>query len=258
MLWTRTTPTTFVPVYLDGDPERPNPRARILDCEARPKAKFEDECRGLFGVCMLPKSERGLPVPDGVGPEDPEYYTGDRMQPFNYTGCMVVGGAAWGAACKAKFLHITETATFGQPGSVWKNGGDTTWENNPFLNRYGDTWEAELRKTMRSAKKIWVNDLIAHTVSEGNRLYKGTPWENSWVMYHDALSAWWDPGAQALVKKLGMEKRQILARGPTVIPLSPALSSVLTIFTPSLLPTPISYSPLLHCRLTKRTRVAMW
>jgi hypothetical protein len=76
-------PTTFVPVYLDGDPELPNPRAKILDCEARPKAKFEDECRGLFGLCTLPKTERGLPVPDGVGPEDPGHCKGDRMQPFN-------------------------------------------------------------------------------------------------------------------------------------------------------------------------------
>jgi hypothetical protein len=72
-----------------------------------------------------------------------------------------------------------------------------------------------LRKTMRSAKKVWVNDLVAHTVSEGNRLYKGTKWENSWVIYHDALSAWWDPAAQGLLKKLGMQERQIRAWGPT-------------------------------------------
>jgi hypothetical protein len=137
------------------------------------------------------------------------------MQPFNYTGCLVVGGKSWGEKCKAKFLHVVELPTFGEPGSVWATGGDVTWGNNPFKCRYGDTWEVELRKTMRSSKVVWVNDLIAHTVSEGNRMYKGTPWENTWVMYHDALSQWWDPAAQGLLAKLGMAKRQIRAWGPT-------------------------------------------
>jgi hypothetical protein len=60
-------------------------------------------------------------------------------------------------------------------------------------------------------KVVWVNDLIAHTVSEGNHMYKGTPWENTRVMHHDALSQWWDPAAQGLLAKLGMAKRQIRA-----------------------------------------------
>ena len=71
---------------------------------------------------------------------------------------------------------------------------------------------------MRSSKVVWVNDLVAHTIAEGNRLYAGTRWANSWVVYHDALSAWWDPGAQALMRKLGMADRQVRARGPTAAP----------------------------------------
>ena len=166
-------------------------------------------------MCMLPKSEKGTPVPEGSTKEDADFYHGEQMQPFNHAGCKVVGGKAWGKAVKSKFLHIVELPTFGKPGSQWETGGDLTWENNPFKKRYPDTWEAELRKTMRSAKVVWINDLVAHTVAEGNRLYKGTKWENTWVMYHDALSAWWDPGAQALLKKLGMGRRQIRAWGPT-------------------------------------------
>jgi hypothetical protein len=208
-------PTEFVPLFLDAEHKVKNPRARQLDCEARPKAKFEDECRGLFGVCMLPKYETDQQPPVGATEDDPSYYQGQRMKPFNYTGCKVVGGAAWARNVKSKFLHITELATFGKPGTIWATGGDTSWENNPFKRRYGDSWEVELRKTMRSAKVVWINDLVAHTVSEGNRIYKGTTWEKPWVIYHDALSAWWDPGAQALLRKLGMHKRQIRAWGPT-------------------------------------------
>ena len=39
-------------------------------------------------------------------------------------------------------------------------------------------------KTMRSEKAVWINDLAAHTVVEGNRLCKGTKWENTRVMCH--------------------------------------------------------------------------
>jgi hypothetical protein len=45
-------PSVFVPRYIDGDPQRPNPRARVLDTEARPKAKFEDECRFVYTPSM--------------------------------------------------------------------------------------------------------------------------------------------------------------------------------------------------------------
>jgi hypothetical protein len=146
---------------------------------------------------MLPKSEKGMPVPDGATEFDADYHHGERMQPFNHAGCKVVGGKALDKAVKAKFLHVVELPAFEKPGSIWETGGDLSWENNPFKKRCGDTWEAEPRKTMRSGKLAWINDLAAHTVAEGNRLYKGTKWGKSWVIYHDALSAWWDPGAQA-------------------------------------------------------------
>ena len=37
-------PTTFVPARING---QPNPRARLFDCQAKPQAKFEEECHGL-------------------------------------------------------------------------------------------------------------------------------------------------------------------------------------------------------------------
>ena len=64
---------------------------------------------------------------------------------------------------------------------------------------------------MRTAKIVWVNDLVAWSVAEGNRMFKGSVHENDWVIYHDALSEWWDTAAQGLLKRLGMEKRQIRA-----------------------------------------------
>jgi hypothetical protein len=40
---------------------------------------------------------------------------------------------------------------------------------------------------MRTAKIVWVNDLIAWSVAEGNRMFKGPVHENDWVIYHDAF-----------------------------------------------------------------------
>ena len=51
-------------------------------------------------------------------------------------------------------------------------------------------------------------------MAEGNHLFKDTDQRKSWVIYHDALSAWWDPHAQDLLERLGFKHRQIKACGP--------------------------------------------
>ena len=138
-------------------------------------------------------------------------------EPFECTGCKVVGGRAWNVNCKSMFVAKMGTKCFGKSG-IWKNGGDATWENNPFKNRHcnpGEDWQSELRKAMRTAKIVWVNDLISWAVAEGNAMFKGSIHENNRVIYHDALSQWWDPAAQGLIKRLGMAERQIKAWGPT-------------------------------------------
>jgi hypothetical protein len=179
-------PNKFVPLCIDGDPDRPNPRARLLDCEARPKAKFEAKRRGLFGACMLPKEQRDVQMSPDVTDKDAAFYTADRTRPFNCAGCKAAGGKAWSTECKSKFLCVTELPTFGESG-VWKTGGDTIWENSPFKNRCPGTWEKELRKTTRSSKIMWANDLAAHTVAEGNRTHEGTKWADTWVMHSTML-----------------------------------------------------------------------
>jgi hypothetical protein len=75
---------------------------------------------------MLPKSEKGTPVPEGSTKEDADFYHGEQMQPFNHAGCKVVGGKAWGKAVKSKFLYVVELPTFGKPGSTRETGGDLT------------------------------------------------------------------------------------------------------------------------------------
>jgi hypothetical protein len=112
--------TQFVPLFLD-DGITKNPDARFLKCNPRPKAKYESECRGLFGVCM---------VKDAAGKME-----GKKMVPYDYTGCLVTGGKGYIDKCRAKFLHIQNTDSWKNKTGYWKEGGGLTMEDNPFINK---------------------------------------------------------------------------------------------------------------------------
>ena len=63
-----------------------------------------------------------------------------------------------------------------------------------------------------------IKTLIDWAIDEGNRLFAGTPHANTWVIYHDALSQWWEKGeggAQEYLASRGFEHRQWRARGAT-------------------------------------------
>ena len=61
-----------------------------------------------------------------------------------------------------------------------------------------------------------VLDWADHLVSEGNRLFKDTPFAKTWIIYHDALTQWWEPGTQAHLLTLGFPKsRQMCCQGKT-------------------------------------------
>ena len=57
-------------------------------------------------------------------------------------------------------------------------------------------------------------DWADHVVSEGNRLFADTPFAESWVIYHDALTQWWEPDTQAHLLSLGFPRsRQMCCQG---------------------------------------------
>jgi hypothetical protein len=41
-----------------------------------------------------------------------------------------------------------------------------------------------------------------HAMAEGNRIWAGTGREDTWMMYHDALSVWWEKESQDYLKSL--------------------------------------------------------
>jgi hypothetical protein len=47
-----------------------------------------------------------------------------------------------------------------------------------------------------------IKDLMDHVISEGNRIWGGTERENTWMIYHDHLTIWWEKDSQDYLKTL--------------------------------------------------------
>ena len=166
--------------------------------------KFGQEARMAFGVGM--KEVRGE-------------MTGFKMLPFNYTGTKLVGPK------KFEKRRLQEIAAVLQ----LKGGGWEKYEAKDAIRlpggryemRYGANWEEKLKEACaknhdgREAMTS-VLDLVDHVVKEGNRLFEGTEFENTWVIYHDALLQWWEKGTQAHLLSLGFPPaRQMCCQGET-------------------------------------------
>ena len=56
---------------------------------------------------------------------------------------------------------------------------------------------------------------MQHTINEGNRLFKGTKFQDTWMINSDRLSAWWENEAQDYLRERNMHHRQVRAWGDT-------------------------------------------
>ena len=62
--------------------------------------------------------------------------------------------------------------------------------------------ELKLSKTL-----VNVIDLIDHMIDEGNRIYKGTRFENIWILWHDPLAQLVSKSAQDYLQERGFGKK---------------------------------------------------
>jgi hypothetical protein len=167
------------------DPDDPDKLLRreeggVLE-EEKPNTvgKFMSECRGLFGVMMCEDADGTL--------------RGMRMKPFDYTQQKVIGPAAFEKAVQAEVMRVAALKTTGTPRSkFWKQAGKQL-PGGPYEAKFGSSWRKEVvAKLGRGNSAICnVTDLQDHAIQCGNELFANTPFKNTWVIYHDALSAWW-------------------------------------------------------------------
>eukprot|EP00966_Prymnesium_polylepis_P260274 6012519-Prymnesium_polylepis.1 len=75
---------------------------------------------------------------------------------------------------------------------------------------------ARLWTSTSSCVLCCVTDLIDHIIDEGNAFYKGTRFQDSWIIGHDALSQYWEPDALAHLESRGFPPSRLLcAQGST-------------------------------------------
>ena len=161
------------------------------------------ECRGMFGVMMDTDESGNL--------------RGQRMTPFNYTAQKVVGPATFNKLFWAEVDRVNKLKTTGTKQSVhWKRRGEGL-RGGAWQAKYGRAWKQKVIEKLGKGSNAVCNvtALMDHAIREGNRLFRNTPYRNSWVIYHDALSAWWSEGAQEYMRSRGFAHRQMRGLGLT-------------------------------------------
>ena len=168
------------------------------------RAKYMGQCREMIGVTMIEGDDGKL--------------KGVRIAPFNYTKQTVVGPVAFEKAVQAEVRRVGALKTTGTNSSLhWKDAGEGL-PGGAYQAKYGDGWRQAVSDKLgkgRSKALCYVTRLMKHAIQEGNRIFKGTEFENNWVMYHDALSSWWSVGAQEFMRGEDFEDRQIRGLGHT-------------------------------------------
>ena len=194
----------LVPVGPDGEYLHPDAGGVMPARHPTIVPKFAQEARKAYSVMMKEM--------DGQ-------MRGFKAAPFDYTGTLLVGPKKY-ATRQAN--EIADVLTL-------KSGGFEKFDaakavrlpGGRFQMRWPDTWQQELRaacaKSHRGRQAMTsVIEWADHLVAEGDRLFADTPYANTWVIYHDALSQWWEKGTQAHLLALGFPpSRQMCCQGKT-------------------------------------------
>jgi len=145
--------------------------------------KYAKEARGLFGVAVV----------DGIG---------SKAVPFDYTNRKVVGMKAYDGHVAAELERVRPLR------GLWGVAGAG------YAERYKDTWQDEVKKTVNK-DHCSIKELIDHMVSESNKLYKATKYENTFFIFHDALSTYFEFAAQQYINSIGFHNRIVRCYGDT-------------------------------------------
>jgi hypothetical protein len=90
-------------------------------------------------------------------------------------------------------------------------------EGGRYEALYGDGWYDQVKTTLGKGDHglICVTDLMDHAIEQGDKLFAGTAYHDSWWLFHDALSAWWEKEAQEYLEERGFRDLQLRAWGDT-------------------------------------------
>jgi hypothetical protein len=142
-------------------------------------------------------------------------YVGFKTVPYEYTGKKMIGVAKFRKLWDNEILRVADLKGQWAQYSAVKAA---RLEGGRYKLRWPGTWCEELRGVLGRGEGavVCVTDEIDHMVAEGKRLFAGTPYARTWILQHDALSQFWEEGAQEYLASLGFgPSRQICAQGDT-------------------------------------------
>eukprot|EP00966_Prymnesium_polylepis_P321284 7377587-Prymnesium_polylepis.1 len=148
---------------------------------------------------------------------------GFKAVPFDYTSTLLVGPKKYAKRQKEELADVLALKSGGF--EVYDTKEAVKLPGGRFQMRWPKDWQerlkAECAKNHRGRQAMTcVIDWADHLIDEGDRLFKGTPYESSsptpWVLYHDALTQWWEQGTQAHLRSRGFPpSRLICCQGET-------------------------------------------
>ena len=154
--------------------------------------KYTPEVRGHFVVAQV-KQEDGTTV-------------GRKGKIFWYNGALVVGVRTYQQIRRQEYERVKQLK------GVWGAQG------KGYKERFGDKWLEELDKTISTRSKgrtVCVTQLMKFTIDETERLFADSPLKDYVMIFHDALSAWNEKGAQDYLLLRGWAHRFFRCINPT-------------------------------------------
>ena len=85
-----------------------------------------------------------------------------------------------------------------------------TRKDNPYKSQCGNGWKIYLKKSVTFSHSLLIADFIEHMMCESNRVMEGTIHEDTWMVYHDALSLMTSKGTKNWMKKKRYYERCVL------------------------------------------------
>ena len=83
--------------------------------------------------------------------------------------------------------------------NIWKHAQDASRDQkpkpvdhrntpNPYESKFGTSWKKEIKKSPTFSNSIIITDYIEHIMAESEAVMRGTKYQDTWRVYHDALS----------------------------------------------------------------------
>ena len=155
---------------------------------SRMTAKFEDEARGHFMVGVVPDT-----VSEGKVCTSKGYKV---FPPFNYTKQLVIGVKEFEKEIASEERRVLPMPKkFGGVGKGYKDVPGALVLDDTGLPKWKTAIIKIINGRSKNAKRC-VTDLMDYTIIGGKEMYDGTPMQDTWMCYADAMAAWGEKEAQ--------------------------------------------------------------